>query len=66
MEPDQNEVPEWIKPDKPIDVETRRGGRKKTSMRYNRNGDDFLIDKMKADDVKADLVRLGDLVSDKE
>ena len=66
VEPDQNEVPEWIKPDKPIDVETRRGGRKNTSMRYNRYGDDFLIDKMKPDEVKADLVRMGDLVSGKE
>ena len=59
-------MPEWIKPDKPIDVETRRGGRKNASMRYNRYGDDFLIDKMKPDEVKPDLVRMGDLVSGKE
>ena len=31
--PDQNEVPERIEPDKPMKMETRKGGRKKTSMR---------------------------------
>ena len=47
-------------------METRRGGSKKTSMRYNRYGDDFLIDKMKPDEIGADLVSVGDLVLDKE
>ena len=41
-------------------TETRRGGRKKTSMTYNRFQDDFLIDKIKPDETDADMV--GDLV----
>ena len=65
-EPEQNEVPEWTEPDKPMTMETRRGGRKKTSMRYNRYGDDFLIDKIKSDEIGQDMVSMGDLVSDKE
>ena len=47
-------------------TDTRRGGRKKTSMRYNRYADDFLIDKITLDEVGADLVIIGDLVPDKE
>ena len=34
-EPQQNEVPEWIDPDKPPTIETRRRGREKTSMKDN-------------------------------
>ena len=46
-EREQNELPESVEPDKPIKMETRRGGRKKTGMSYNRYGDDVLIDKIK-------------------
>ena len=45
-EPEQNEVPEWIEPDKPPTIETRRRGREKTSMEDNKYYDDFLIDKI--------------------
>ena len=44
-EPEQYEVPKWTEPELPITTETRKVGRKKTVMRYNRYGDDFLIDK---------------------
>ena len=47
-------------------METRRGGRTKNSMRYNKYGDDFLVDNIKPDEIGADLVSMGDLVSDKE
>ena len=47
-----------MKLDKPMTMETRRGGRKKTSMRYNRYEDDFLIAKIKPDEIGADLVSL--------
>ena len=57
---------DWCEPDKPMTMETRRGGCKKTSMRYNRYGDDFLIDKVKPEEIGADMVCMGDLVSDKE
>ena len=35
-------------------------------MRYNRYGDDFLVDNIKPEEIGADLVSMGDLVSDKE
>ena len=49
-EPELDEVPEWTKPDKPMTMETRRGGNRKTIMRYNRYRDDCLIDKIKPDE----------------
>ena len=36
------------------------------AMRYNRYGDDFLIDKIKPAEIGADLVSVGDLVPNKE
>ena len=48
-----------------VHVKKMRGRRKK-SMIYNRYGDDFLIDKMKPEELRADLVSMGDLVTDKE
>ena len=45
-DPEQNEVPKWTEQDFQMTEETRRGGRKKTGMGYNRYGDDFLIDKI--------------------
>ena len=41
---------------------TRKGMPKKTTMRYSRYGDDFLIDKKKADEIGADMKSLVDLV----
>ena len=48
-DPEQEEVPKWMEPDRPIPPGTRTGNRKRTSMRYNRYGDDFLIDKIQPD-----------------
>ena len=42
----QNEMPKWTEPDLPRTAETRKGNHKRTGMRYNRYGDDFLIDKI--------------------
>ena len=47
-------------------METRWGGRKKTSLRYNRYGDDFLIDKIQTDEIGADMMSMGDVVVDEE
>ena len=44
-EPAQIEVSESVESDKPMTMETRMGGRRKTSMINNRCGDDFLIGK---------------------
>ena len=46
--------------------ETRKGGRKKTVMRYNRYGDDFLIDKIQPDEIGEELVNMGELVANEE
>ena len=61
-EPEQNEVPGWTERDRPMTLKSRKGGRKKTSMRYNRYGDDFLIDRIQPDEIGADTVSMGDLV----
>ena len=63
-EPEQDEVPKWTDSEPPIATETRRGGRKKTSMRYNRYGDDFLIHKKQPEELGAEMVNMGDLVAD--
>ena len=65
-EPEQDEVPKWTEPDQPMTTERRRGGRKKTSMRYNRYGNDFLIDKLQPEELGAEMVNMDDLVADKE
>ena len=58
----QNEMPEWIEPDKPMAKGTIRREGKKTSIRYSRYGDDFLIDKINPDGIGAHFVSMGDLV----
>ena len=45
---------------------TRKGDRKRRGMRYNRYGDDFLIDKIQPDEIGEELVNVGELVADEE
>ena len=40
--------------------------RKETGMRYNRYGDDFLIDKIQPDEIREDLVNMCELVANEE
>ena len=47
-------------------TETRRGGRKKRNMRYNRYCDDFQLDKTQPEETGADMVNMSDLVADEE
>ena len=61
---EQNEVPKWTEPD--LQKETRTGARKKTGMRYNRYGDDFLIDKIQPDEIGEELVNVGELIANEE
>ena len=63
-DPDQNEVPNWTKPDLSNTAGTRNGNRKRTGMRYNRYGDDFLIDKIQPEEIGEELVNVGELVAD--
>ena len=44
----------------------RKGGRKTTSMRYNRYDDDFLINKKQTEELNAEMVIMGDLVADEK
>ena len=65
-DPEQDEVPKRTEPDLPITAETRSGNRKRTGMTYNRYGDDFLIDKIRPDELSDDLLSVGELVADDE
>ena len=64
--PKQDEVPKWTEPDLPIPAGTRSGNRKRTGMRYNRYGDDFLIDKIQPDELCEELLSVGKLAADDE
>ena len=65
-DPEQDEVPKWTEPDLPITAGTRSDNRKRTGMRYNRYGDDFLIDNIRPDELGDELLSVGELVSDAE
>ena len=65
-EPEQDEVPKWTEPDLPITAGTRSGNRKRTGMRYNRYGNEFLIDKIQPDELSDELLSVGELVADDE
>ena len=63
---EQNEVPKWTESDHPMNTGRRKGDRKRTSMRYNRYGDDFLIGKTQPDEISEESVIVGELVADEE
>ena len=65
-DPEQDEVPKWMEPDRPTPPETRTGNRKRTGMRYNRYGDDFLIDKIQPDKLGEELLSAGELEAGEE
>ena len=65
-DPEQDDVPKWTEPDLPITAGTRSGNRKRTGMRYNRYGDDLLIDKIQPDELSEELLSMGELVVDDE
>ena len=64
--PEQDEVPKRTEPDLLLLARTRSGNRKRTGMRYNRYGDDFLIDKIRPDELGDELLSVGELVADDE
>ena len=63
---EQSEVPKWTEPDLPRTSETRTDNRKRTGMRYNRYGDEFLIDKIQPDEKSEEIVKVDELVADDE
>ena len=65
-DPEQDELPKWTEPDLPIPAGTRSGNRKRTGMRYNKYGDDFLIDKKQPDKLCEELLSVGKLAADDE
>ena len=65
-DPKQDEGPNWTEPDLPITAGTRSGNRKRTGMGYNRYGDDFLIEKIQADELSNELLSVGELVAEDE
>ena len=65
-DPEQDEVPKWTEPDMPITAGTRSGNRKRTGMRYNRYGDDFLIDNIRLEELGEELLSVGEWVANDE
>ena len=65
-DPEQDEVPKLTETDLSIPAGTRSGNRKRTGMRYNRYGDDFLIDKIQPDDLSKGLLSVGKLAANDE
>ena len=65
-DPEKSKVPKWTEPDQPMTTRTRKGNHKRTGMRYNRYGDDLLIDKIQPDEIGEELVNVGDLVANEE
>ena len=65
-DPEHDEVPKWTEPDLPRIAGTRSGNLKRTGMRYNRYGDDFLIDKIQPDELSEEFLSVGELVADDE
>ena len=65
-DPEQNEVPKWTKPDLPMSTGTGKGDRKWTGMRYNRYGDDFLVDEIQPEEIGEELVNVEELVANEE
>ena len=65
-EPVQDEVPKWTELVMPMTTETRKCGRKRTGMKYNRYGDDFLINKIRPEELGEELVNVGELTADEE
>ena len=65
-DPEQDEVPKWTERDLPITVGIRSDNRKRTGMRYNRYGDDFLIDKIRPDEVGNELLSVDELLAGDE
>ena len=65
-DPEQSEVPKWTEPDLLKPAGTRSGNCKRTGMRYNRYGDNFLIDKIQPDDPSKELLSVGELAADDE
>ena len=59
-------MPKWTERDLPMTTGTRSGNRKRTGMRYNRYGEDFLIDKIRPDELGDELLGVGELVADDE
>ena len=65
-DPEKDEVPKWTEPDLLITAGTTSGNRKWTDTRYNRYGDDFLIDKIQPHELTDELLSVGELVADDE
>ena len=65
-DPEQDEVPKWTEPDLPILAGTRSRNRKRTGMRHNSYGDDFLIDKIRPDELSDEFLSVGEYVADDE
>ena len=60
IEPEQNEISKSVEPDKPVTIT------QENQLDFERFGDDFSIDKIKPDEIGAEMVGVGDLDQEQE
>ena len=58
QDPEQTEVPKNLEPDLPFTLQTRQGDGKRPRKKYNRYGDDFVVDKMDLKKIVEEVVGL--------
>ena len=46
QDPEQTEVPKNLEPDIPFTIQTRQSDRTRLTKKYNRYGDDFVVDRI--------------------
>ena len=58
QDPEQTEVPKTLEPDLPFTLQTRQGDGKRPRKKYNRYGDDFVVDRIDLKKIVEEVVGL--------
>ena len=58
QDPEQTEVPKNLEPDLPFTMQTRQGDERRPRKKYNRYGDDFVVDRIDLKKILEEMVGL--------
>ena len=61
QDPEQTEVPRKLEPDLPFTIQTRQGDGRRPRKKYNRYGDDFVVDRIDLKKIVEEVVGLEDI-----